>query len=296
VLYYVPLMSPEVVAAVIAASASILTLIGTLAAQYLGRRATSRDTDKTLKEQGNQLDRTLAEQREQLDRTLAEQREQLDKTLAEQRSRTLNERFASAAEQLGHERPVVQVGAIYALEQVAKASLDLRAPIHELLSAFIRAESTWTHHDPATHKAIEAGPVKASELPLLRIRAPHVQAAITVLGRRCAVPGEVLGLQSVDLRVAYLGDANLHGAILGRSMLAGADLSRADLSDVNLRGTNLTGVILRRAVLSGADLARADLTAADLQQARCDGTTIWPEGFDWGAAGVVREAGPPTET
>ena len=239
--------------------------------------------EQTLKEQGNQLDRTLAEQREQL-----------DKTLAEQRSRTLNERFASAAEQLGHKQPVVQVGAIYALEQVAKASLDLRAPIHELLSAFIRAESTWAHHDPATHSD-RGSPVKASELSLLRIRAPHVQA-ITVLGRRCAVPGEVLGLQSVDLRVAYLGGANLHGAILGWSMLAGADLSGAELSDVNLRGANLTGVILRRAILSGADLARADLTAADFQQARCDGTTIWPEGFDWGAAGVVREAGPPAET
>ena len=294
-LYYVPLMRPEVIAAIIAASASVLTLIGTLAAQYLGRRATSRDTDKTLKEQGKQLDRTLAEQREQLDKTLAEQREQLDKTLAEQRNRTLNERFAAAAEQLGHERPAVRIGAIFALEQVAKASLELRAPIHELLSAFIRAESTWAHHDPATHTAIEAGPVKASELPLLRIRAPDVQAAVTVLGRRCAVPREVIELQSVDLRVAYLGDANLQGAILGRSMLAGADLSRADLSDVNLRGTNLTGVILRRAVLSGADLAGADLTAADLQRAKCDGRTIWPEKFDWHAAGVVREADPPGE-
>ena len=49
---------------------------------------------------------------------------------------------------------------------------------------------------------------------------------------------EVIELQSVDPRVAYLGDANLQGAILGRSMLAEADLSRADLSDVNLRGAN----------------------------------------------------------
>lgn len=40
-------MSPEVTAAVIAAGVSFLTLIGTLAAQVLGRRATSRDTQKT---------------------------------------------------------------------------------------------------------------------------------------------------------------------------------------------------------------------------------------------------------
>jgi hypothetical protein len=79
-------MNSQLVAAIIAASVSVLTLIGTLAAQYFGRRATSRDTEKTLGEQGKHLDRTLAEQREQLDRTLAEQREQLDRTLAEPRA------------------------------------------------------------------------------------------------------------------------------------------------------------------------------------------------------------------
>ena len=43
-------MSPQVTAAIIAASVSFLTLIGTLAAQYFGRRATSRDTQKALEE------------------------------------------------------------------------------------------------------------------------------------------------------------------------------------------------------------------------------------------------------
>jgi hypothetical protein len=76
-------MSPEVTAAVIAAGVSFLTLIGTLAAQYFGRRATSRDTE----------------------RAFEGQRKQLDRTLAEQRARTLNERFAVAAEQLGDDKP-----------------------------------------------------------------------------------------------------------------------------------------------------------------------------------------------
>jgi hypothetical protein len=43
-------MNAQVVAAIIAASVSVLTLIGTLAAQYFGRRATSRDTERTLTE------------------------------------------------------------------------------------------------------------------------------------------------------------------------------------------------------------------------------------------------------
>lgn len=52
-------MSPEVTAAIIAAGVSVLTLIGTLAAQYFGRRATKRDTKEAFEEQRQQLDKTL---------------------------------------------------------------------------------------------------------------------------------------------------------------------------------------------------------------------------------------------
>src|SRR3984957_10003206 len=124
-------MDPTVVAAVIAAAVSVLTLVGTLAAQYFGRRATSRDTketldqqreqlDLTLAEQARQLDRTLAEQGKQLDLTLAEQSRQLDQTLAEQRTRTLNERFATAAGQLGSDQPAaVRLAGVYAMAGLA---------------------------------------------------------------------------------------------------------------------------------------------------------------------------------
>jgi hypothetical protein len=82
-------MSPEVTAAVIAASVSFLTLIGTLAAQYVGRRATS---------------------------------EQPDRTFAEQRSRGLNERFATAAEQLGSDKPAVRLAGVYASSLAARSA------------------------------------------------------------------------------------------------------------------------------------------------------------------------------
>ena len=99
-------MDPTVVAAWIAAGVSVLTLVGTLVAQYLGYRASSKDAEKTTEdqrrqldrtfaEQNLQLDRTLIEQRDQLDRTLAEQSRQLDRTLAEQRTRTLSDFSAS---------------------------------------------------------------------------------------------------------------------------------------------------------------------------------------------------------
>jgi hypothetical protein len=52
-------MSPEVIGAIIAASVSVLTVIGALAAQHFGRPATSRNTQEALGEQRKQLDRTL---------------------------------------------------------------------------------------------------------------------------------------------------------------------------------------------------------------------------------------------
>jgi len=98
-------MNPQVVAATIAASVSVLTLIGTLAAQYLGRRATSR---------------------------------QLDRTLAEQRTRTLNERFATAAEQLGSDKPAVRLAGVYAMAGLADDWEEDRRTCVDVLCAYLR--------------------------------------------------------------------------------------------------------------------------------------------------------------
>jgi uncharacterized protein YjbI with pentapeptide repeats len=143
-------VSPQVVAAIIAASVSVLTLIGTLAAQYFGRHATSRDTEKSLEQQGRQLDRTLTEQREQLDRTLAEQRKQLDRTLAEQRTRTLNERFATAASQLGDDKPpAVRLAGVYAMAGLADDWAANRQTCVDVLCAYLRMPYRAGPHDQA---------------------------------------------------------------------------------------------------------------------------------------------------
>jgi Pentapeptide repeats (9 copies) len=100
--------------------------------QYWGRRATSRDTRET-------LDRTFAEQREQLDRTLAEQREQLGRTLAEQRTRTLNERFATAAGQLGDDKPpAVRLAGVYAMAGLADDWEENRQTCVDVLCGYLR--------------------------------------------------------------------------------------------------------------------------------------------------------------
>jgi len=105
-------MNPEVTAATIAASVSVLTLLGTLAAQYFARRATSHD----LEEQGKQL----------------------DKTLAEQRTRTLNERFATAAEELGSDKPAVRLAGVYAMAGLADDREENRQTCVDVLCAYLR--------------------------------------------------------------------------------------------------------------------------------------------------------------
>jgi uncharacterized protein YjbI with pentapeptide repeats len=110
-------MDPTVVAAWIAAGVSALTLVGTLAAQYFGRRATSRDIEKTLAEQSRQLDRTLAEQR----------------------TRTWNERFGAAAEQLGSDKPAaVRLAGVYAMAGLADDWEANRQTCVDVLCAYLR--------------------------------------------------------------------------------------------------------------------------------------------------------------
>src|SRR5271155_5156122 len=99
-------MNPEVTAAIIAASVSFLTLIGTLAAQYFGRRATSR---------------------------------QLDRTFSEQRTRTLNERFATAAGQLGDDkRSAVRLAGVYAMAVLADDWPENRQNCVDVLCGYLR--------------------------------------------------------------------------------------------------------------------------------------------------------------
>lgn len=215
----------------------------------------------------------------------------------------INEQFSRTIEQLGHDKAGVRVGAVYALEQIARSSPEARPGIHELLAAYIRAEARWSLHHPVTLIAIEPDPTPDDppELPLLKIRAPDVQAGLTALGRRMECPGEVIELQSTDLRVSYLGGANLRGAILGRAMLTLSDLTDADLSEAWLRRTNFRGSILincnlRKAVLRDAILREADLTNADLRAARTCLLRTYREQGSTAPGATTPPSGPTTST
>ena len=94
-------------------------------------------------------------------------------------------------------------------------------------------------------------------------------------------------LRDADLRDANLRDANLRGAYLTGAYLTRTDLTDANLTDANLRDANLRGAYLGGANLGGANLGAANLRAADLWDASANRLTVWPDGFDPKAAGVI---------
>jgi hypothetical protein len=110
-------MSPLVEAAIIAGSVGVLTLIGTVAVQFYGIHRTSRNTKETLKQQSDQLDRTLTEQR----------------------TRTLNERFATAADKLGSDKqPAVRLAGVYAMAGLADDWPKSRQTCVDILCGYLR--------------------------------------------------------------------------------------------------------------------------------------------------------------
>ena len=121
----------------------------------------------------------------------------------------ITDRHIRAIEQLGTRRDdgepnvEVRIGAIFALERIARDSDRDHWPIMQTLSAYVREnapvleDSDWVQDNP-------------------RI---DVQTILTVLGRRHRRSEETnnqwLDLRTTDLRRAHLQDARLHGADLG---------------------------------------------------------------------------------
>jgi hypothetical protein len=170
----------------------------------------------------------------------------------------ITERFTRAIDQLGSAHLDVRLGGIYALERIARDSPNDRATIGEVLTAYIRGHAPWPprlEDQPPIEAAIET-------VAFLRLRAPDVQAALTVLGRHPSMTAtQPPNLSDTDLR-------------------------RADLSNAELQGARLLGAQLQGPNLRAAQLQRVNLFHAQLQGARSNAKTVWPEGFDWKAAGV----------
>jgi len=132
-------MQPGVEAAIIAGGVGVVTVIATVLTQLRISRRTSESTEMTLRQQSVQLDATLVAQRDQLATTLKAQSQQLERTLGEQRTRTLNERFATAAGQLGSDKPAaVRLAGVYAMAGLADDWEENRQTCVDVLCGYLR--------------------------------------------------------------------------------------------------------------------------------------------------------------
>ncbi len=200
----------------------------------------------------------------------------------------ITDRITKAVDQLGEDTVDVRLGGLYALERVAKDSYEDRATVTAILVAFVR-----------THAPVDSQ--EGDPDVWLGIRAPDLQAALTVLARRPRTPDEPeIYLSRTDLRKARMVEGRWDGMICAHSNLAGvrmrhsslvgaafdhsdlreAHFCEANLAGAKLRDTRLDGANLKGADLRGADLTGATLDGADLSGVRADASTIWPNGFN----------------
>jgi len=171
---------------------------------------------------------------------------------------------------LGHEKRAVRLGAIYALERIAKDSPRDRDTIVETLAAYIREITPhWSPHDKKeqAQQGAEIGSEKKFTNPQPDI---DIEAALTVICRMLPNDDPMrvnLDLRYTDLRGLIAPGINLSGirlmgANLSKANLSEADLSRADLAvawliDTNLTRANLSETVLVLTGLSGANLFEA---------------------------------------
>ncbi|MBZ0252879.1 MAG: pentapeptide repeat-containing protein, partial [Candidatus Methylomirabilis sp.] len=227
------------------------------------------------------------------------------------------ERFTRAVEQLGAvnengtPKLEVRLGGIYALERLAKDSLQGNKkdywPIIEILTAYVRTNA------PAPPEELVADASKTptgTAVPKPRV---DVQAVLTVLGRRGGkfereesqrldlsrtelhgVDLHEARLEGADFTAASLWRADLSGAhledaVLCQARLKRADLSRACLKDARLLESLLNDANLRAACLERARLWRAHLRGADLEDATLENLSGARDADFRGARGLTPE-------
>jgi Pentapeptide repeats (8 copies) len=178
-----------------------------------------------------------------------------------------SERFTRAIDQLGSDRREVQLGGIYGLEQIAQQAPDSRLAVIEVLVAYLHRRSPRSANTPHDD---DSAPRE------IRLEAPDVHAALTVLGRRQTEPTDPpLDLRALDLRGADLRGANLRGAELHFAVLFGALLVEADLRGVDAVGADLRGAFLDRADLRDAKLVGAKLRSATFGRTDLRGASLF---------------------
>ncbi len=222
--------------------------------------------------------------------------------LAEQSQR--NERFARAVELLGHADGSVRLGALYALEGLARDKFD-RQTVYDVISAYARS------HVPAsqTFEVVESGgadwPQSSIEdtndteldaIPLAEGRTDDYEAAITLCLRvpdAWSVHIDLRDALIVDRNIGDVADINFAGATLADCHVDAATVARcsfvratltscrflgAYIVDCRFAGADLSACVFNKVTFVGTSLDRASLADLVFDDAKYDLTTSWPNG------------------
>ena len=209
------------------------------------------------------------------------------RTLHQVREGQVTDRYLRAISQIASDKPMEQLGGIYALERIMRDSRRDHATVVEVLAAFVRAHAPTTK--PSAQDRLRrgsqrlAGPLRRWRLdrrlheggvPATTCRPPAaVQAALTVLGRRPQNDDEPFWINlartdlcGAELSGARLGNADLYGARLEGADLGGAHLEKANMVHAHLEGANLGGAHLEKANMVEIHLEGANLVGAHLEE------------------------------
>jgi uncharacterized protein YjbI with pentapeptide repeats len=180
----------------------------------------------------------------------------------------ISNQVAKGFEQIGNDKVLVRVGGIYALEN-AMSDPRYYVQILEALSAYVR----------------ETSPTQSE----LRGSPPDTQAALTVIGRRSARPGDDINLAdiqiaTVDLRLASLegvifsrgkfNGVRFEGSVLRRARFAYADMDTVDFASADLTGADFFAATLRSVRFRNTKFGSADFRLAKLVNIYFDGADL----------------------
>jgi uncharacterized protein YjbI with pentapeptide repeats len=191
----------------------------------------------------------------------------------------------------------VRLGAIYALEKLARDYELLHWPIMEILCAYVRQNAGQLNPRTDEFRTIlekSANARTESEKEILtaqaELRLPFVdvQTALTVVGRRSEkqrewekqkydeADGVGKNAFRFDLSNCHLAEANMAGLQFERVILDGSCLEGAKFYEAHLEGASLFAAHLERAHLlsahlEGANFRKARLESAWFEKAHLDG-------------------------
>ncbi|RIK56228.1 hypothetical protein DCC62_30600 [candidate division KSB1 bacterium] len=188
------------------------------------------------------------------------------------------DRYLRAIEQLRNENMEIRIGAIYALDRIAKESKDGYIAVIQVLSHYVRANSPYLpkgaenipHNDSFTNRPNN---LSKNDLP------DDIQAIIAIIRTREPFRLTLERYFEIDLSNSNLQGANFIKANLAGINFSGSNLRGAIFIEANLHSTNFTDAVLANATIENTNAKNAIFMNADLRNASLFSTSVYGAKF-----------------